>query len=95
MTWINNHCQNTQARQRQRGGSAPDVGWPWAKAGFELKSARWHGTPSGLRRDVRRDNEVKVLGWTLLDATPAGLRGPGSHLIDQAAKLLAAATRAG
>lgn len=68
-----------------------DVGWRWAMAGFELKSKRWHGTPSGVAYDVRRDNAFKAHGWTILDATPADLRGSGAHLVEAAAQVLARA----
>jgi len=57
-----------------------DVAWPRFQSGFELDGFRWHANPRGYQRDRRRHNQLKTLGWTVFQATPADLRGDGREL---------------
>lgn len=43
-----------------------DFAYPAIKIGIEADGYRWHGSPEDWRRDLRRENRLKLLGWTLL-----------------------------
>jgi very-short-patch-repair endonuclease len=43
-----------------------DFAYPAIRVGIEADGYRWHGNPEDWRRDLRRENRLKLLGWTLL-----------------------------
>lgn len=43
-----------------------DFAYPSQRVGVEADGYRWHGSPERWRRDLRRENRLKLLGWTLL-----------------------------
>jgi very-short-patch-repair endonuclease len=43
-----------------------DFAYPSSRLGIEADGYRWHGNLEGWRRDLRRDNRLKLLGWTIL-----------------------------
>jgi len=59
-----------------------DLAWPDAKVGYELDSRRWHSSPAAHQRDVVRHNQLRALGWTVFQATPAQLRDDGRRLAE-------------
>lgn len=43
-----------------------DFAYPSLRVGIEADGYRWHASPERWRRDLRRENHLKLLGWTLL-----------------------------
>jgi very-short-patch-repair endonuclease len=43
-----------------------DFEHPSHRLGIEADGYRWHGSAELWRRDLRRENRLKLLGWTLL-----------------------------
>jgi very-short-patch-repair endonuclease len=43
-----------------------DFAYPQRRVGIETDGYRWHGSPERWRRDLRRENRLKLLGWMLL-----------------------------
>lgn len=43
-----------------------DFAYPWCRVGIEADGYRWHAGLERWKRDLRRENRLKVLGWTLL-----------------------------
>jgi very-short-patch-repair endonuclease len=43
-----------------------DFAYPTAHIGIETDGYRWHGGRERWARDMRRENRLKLLGWTLL-----------------------------
>ena len=43
-----------------------DFAYPSQRIGIEADGFRWHGSPERWRRDIRRENRLKLLGWTIL-----------------------------
>lgn len=43
-----------------------DFAYPSARIGIETDGYRWHGGRERWARDIRRENRLKLLGWTLL-----------------------------
>lgn len=43
-----------------------DFAYPSYRLGIEADGYRWHGSPERWRRDLRRENRLKLLGWTIL-----------------------------
>jgi very-short-patch-repair endonuclease len=43
-----------------------DFAYPKLKIGIEADGYRWHGSPERWRRGLRRENRLRLLGWTLL-----------------------------
>ena len=46
-----------------------DFAYPSRRIGIEADGYRWHASPERWRRDLRRENRLKLLGWTLLRFT--------------------------
>lgn len=46
-----------------------DFAWPQWRLGLEAHSYRWHFGLDQWRRDLARDNKLKLLGWTVLHYT--------------------------
>jgi very-short-patch-repair endonuclease len=43
-----------------------DFAYPSVKLGIEADGYRWHGGRERWMRDLRRENRLKLLGWTIL-----------------------------
>jgi very-short-patch-repair endonuclease len=43
-----------------------DFAYPELRVGIETHGYRWHGGREQWQRDMRRENELKQLGWTVL-----------------------------
>jgi very-short-patch-repair endonuclease len=43
-----------------------DFAYPSLRLGLEADGYRWHGGRQSWSRDIRRENRLKLLGWTLL-----------------------------
>ena len=43
-----------------------DFAYPALRLGIETDGYRWHGGAERWRRGLRRDNQLKLMGWTLL-----------------------------
>lgn len=43
-----------------------DFAYPSQRIAIEADGYRWHSSPDRWRRDLRRENRLKLLGWTLL-----------------------------
>lgn len=43
-----------------------DFAYPSQRIGIEADGYRWHASPERWRRDLRRENRLKLLGWTML-----------------------------
>jgi len=43
-----------------------DFAYPELRLGIEADGFRWHGGVERWRRDLRRENRLKLLGWTVL-----------------------------
>lgn len=43
-----------------------DFAYPAQRVGIEADGYRWHGGPERWRLDLRRENKLKLLGWTIL-----------------------------
>jgi very-short-patch-repair endonuclease len=43
-----------------------DFAYPSLRLGIEADGYRWHSGAERWRRDLRRENRLKLLGWTLL-----------------------------
>jgi very-short-patch-repair endonuclease len=43
-----------------------DFAYPEGRIALEADGYRWHSSPEQWRRDIRRENQLKLLGWTVL-----------------------------
>jgi very-short-patch-repair endonuclease len=43
-----------------------DFAYPSHRVAVETDGYRWHGSVERWRRDLRRENRLKLLGWTVL-----------------------------
>jgi very-short-patch-repair endonuclease len=66
-----------------------DLAYPESKLVLEYDSDQWHSGTSRRHRDAARRNELKALGWTVLEVTPAQLQAP-ANLLQQVSLVLAA-----
>jgi very-short-patch-repair endonuclease len=46
-----------------------DFAYPACRLGIETDGYRWHSGRERWRNDIRRDNQLKLLGWTILRFT--------------------------
>ncbi len=46
-----------------------DFAWPPSLVGVEAHSYKWHGDLDRWKQDIARDNELKLMGWTILHYT--------------------------
>ena len=56
---------------------------------LEYDSDQWHSGTARRHRDAARRNQLKSLGWTVVEVTPATLRSP-TKLVSLVSLVLAA-----
>ncbi|MGH2684207.1 MAG: endonuclease domain-containing protein [Actinomycetota bacterium] len=71
-----------------------DFAYPPSRIGIEADGYRWHGGRERWVRDVRRENRLKLLGWTLLRFTWEDVRDRPELLASQVRAALAAGSTA-
>jgi very-short-patch-repair endonuclease len=55
-----------EVRHRGRLVARLDFAYPSLRVGIETHGFRWHGGRERWQRDIRRDNRLKRMGWTVL-----------------------------
>jgi hypothetical protein len=66
-----------------------DLAYPEARVVLEYDSDRWHSGTLRRHANAARRNQLKALGWTVLEVTPATLRNPAT-LVSQITLVLVA-----
>lgn len=66
-----------------------DLAYPGSKLVLEYDSDQWHSGTQRRHKDAARRNQLKSLGWTVLEVTPAQLRNP-TKLLEAVELVLAA-----
>jgi hypothetical protein len=59
-----------------------DLSYPWIRLDIEVDSRSWHLNRVSFERDRERDNELQMLGWTVLRFTWAQIRYRSEWVID-------------
>ena len=57
-----------------------DLAYPDAKLVIEYDSDQWHSGTARRHDDAARRNQLRSLGWTVVEVTPATLREPARFL---------------
>jgi very-short-patch-repair endonuclease len=66
---VRRHRLPAPARQHRVGRFRLDFSYPDVLIAIELDDIGSHGTPAGLQRDLERQNELILCGWTILRFT--------------------------
>jgi very-short-patch-repair endonuclease len=66
-----------------------DLAYPESRLLLEYDSDQWHSGTARRHRDATRRNQLRTLGWTVVEVTPADLRDP-ARLIAMVAVVRAA-----
>jgi very-short-patch-repair endonuclease len=66
-----------------------DLAYPESKVILEYDSDAWHSGTSRRHKDAARRNQLRSLGWTVVEVTPATLRSP-ARLLSLVSLVLAA-----
>jgi very-short-patch-repair endonuclease len=67
-----------------------DLSYPDARLVIEYDSDQWHHGVKRRHRDAERRNQLRALGWTVLEVTPAQLRARSTFVAAVRAVLNAA-----
>ena len=78
-----------EVRLRGRLVARLDFAYPAHRLGFETHGFRWHGGRERWQRDVRRENRLKRLGWTVLVFTWADVVGEPTRVLEETRAFLA------
>ena len=59
------------------------------RVALEYDSDQWHAGTARRHRDAARRNQLRAVGWTVIEVTPAQLRNP-TTLLEAVSLVLAA-----